>query len=138
MPLTAGQGPYARENWRGWINREVDELPEGWKDDMIRRQLEECSRQMIRLANSTINTPDRRVDDKQRALDARTLATLRREVKELLNMENDCAVRRNTRAAQDSDDVVAALERRLRQLLEREQQARISFQPQQARSEKTC
>jgi hypothetical protein len=130
MSHTAGHGPYAREHPRAWIEREVEELPEGWKDDMIRRQLEECSRQMIRLTHATKNTPLNRSDEKQRALDARTLATLRREVKELLQMENDCAVRRNTRAAQDSEDVVARLERRLDQLLEREHQARITFQPQ--------
>ena len=136
MPLIAGQGPYAREHWRHWINQEVEELPEGWKDDMIRRQLEECSRQLIMLTNATINTADRRVDEKQRALDARTL-TLRREVKELLSMENDCAVRRNTRVARNSEDVVATLERRLRQLLERERKAGVSVRPQQEGCQRT-
>jgi hypothetical protein len=135
MSLTAGHGPFARENPRHWLTKEVEELPEGWKDDMIRRRLEECSRQMIRLTDSTINTPRNRVDETTRAQDARTLATLRREVKELLKMENDCAVRRNTRTAESSEDVVARLERRLRQLLEREQQARIHFKPKSEGSE---
>jgi hypothetical protein len=111
------------------LNKEVEELPEGWKDDMIRRQLEECNRQLIRLTECTINTPRRNVDEKTRALDARTLATLRRELKEILMMENDCAVRRQTRAAESSEDVVARLERRLDELLSSERQARISFQP---------
>ena len=137
MTHTAGHGPYAREHPRHWTTQEVEELPEGWKDDMIRRQLEECSRQMIRLTDATKNTPLKNVDEKQRALDARTLATLRREVKDLLQMENDCAVRRKTRAAQNSEDVVARLERRLDQLLARERQARITFQPQSGGREKS-
>ena len=129
MPHLAGQGPHARESWRHWLNnKEVEELPEGWKDDMIRRHLEECNRQLIRLSESTKKTPLSQVDEKTRSLDARTLATLRREVKELLNMENDCAVRRHTRAAANSEDVVARLERRLDELLTREHQARIAFQ----------
>jgi BMFP domain-containing protein YqiC len=135
MSLTAGHGPYAREHPRHWHTKDVEELPEGWKDDMIRRQLEECSRQMTRLTDSTIHTPRRDVDENMRAQDARTLATLRREVKELLKMENDCAVRRRTRSAESSEDVVARLERRLRELLEREQQARLLFQPKSQGSE---
>jgi len=83
MSHTAGHGPYAREHPRHWHTKDVEELPEGWKDDMIRRQLEECSRQMIRLTDSTIHTPRREVDENMRAQDARTLATLRREVKEV-------------------------------------------------------
>jgi hypothetical protein len=111
------------------LDKEVEELPEGWKDDMIRRHLEECSRQLIRLSESTKRTPLHQVDETTRALDARTLATLRREVKELLKMENDCAVRRQTRASENAEDVVARLERRLDELLSRESQARISFKP---------
>src|SRR5689334_25287916 len=113
MPHLVGQGPHARESWRHWLNKEVEELPEGWKDDMIRRHLEECSRQLIRLSESTKRTPLRPVDEKTRALDARTLATLRREVKEPLTMENDCADRRHTRAAEGHEDVAAMRERRL-------------------------
>lgn len=129
MPHLVGQGPHARESWRHWLDKEVEELPEGWKDDMIRRHLEECSRQLIRLSESTKRTPLHQVDETTRALDARTLATLRREVKELLKMENDCAVRRQTRASENAEDVVARLERRLDELLSRESQARISFKP---------
>jgi hypothetical protein len=111
------------------LDKEVEELPEGWKDDMIRRHLEECSRQLNRLSQATIGTPAHKADEKTRALDARTLATLRREVKELLKMENDCAVRRQARAAESSEDVVARLERRLDELLSREHQTQISRQP---------
>ena len=129
MPHLVGQGPHARESWRHWLDKEVEELPEGWKDDMIRRHLEECSRQLNRLSQATIGTPAHEADEKTRALDARTLATLRREVKELLKMENDCAVRRQARAAESSEDVVARLERRLVELLSREHQAQISREP---------
>ena len=137
MPHPAGQGPHARESWRHWLNKDVEELPEGWKDDMIRRHLEECSRQLIRLSESTKRTPLYQADEKTRALDARTLATLRREVKELLKMENDCAVRRQTRTAEVSEDPVAKLERRLDELLSRQHQARITFEPDASRRENT-
>ena len=129
MPHLVGQGPHARESWRHWLNKEVEELPEGWKDDMIRRHLEECNRQLIRLTDCTINTPRRNVDEKTRALDARTLAILRRELKEMLKMENDSAVRRQTRTAENAEDAVAKLERRLDDLLSRQHQATITFQP---------
>ena len=137
MIHTAGHGPYARENPRAWNEREVEDLPQGWKDDMVRRQLEECNRQSIRLANATINTPERKVDDKQRAIDARTLSTIRRELKELLQMDDDRAVKRFTRKAQQPDDAIAELERRLNQLLEREEQARVALGSQSGNRDET-
>jgi len=72
MPHLVGQGPHARESWRHWLDKEVEELPEGWKDDMIRRHLEECSRQLTRLASATIGTPTYQVDGKARSMRVRS------------------------------------------------------------------
>ena len=129
MSHTAGHGPYAREHPRAWVGREVEEIPQGWKDDMVRRQLEECNSQMIRLQNATRKTPERDVDEKRRAADARTLSILRREMKELLLMDDDRIVKRDARKAQQSDNAIAELERRLDQLLERERQAGVARIP---------
>lgn len=126
MPRTAGQGPYAREHWRAWIGREVEDLPPGWIDDMVRRQLEEWNRQMIKLEGASIKEADNTSDERSRERNAHTLAVLQRQLKEILRMEDDRAVSRVTRNAHGAEDAVAALERRLDQLLERERAAGLS------------
>ena len=55
MPHLAGQGPHARENWRHWLNKEVEELPEGWKDDMIRRHRPRIRRRQSRLRSGHLD-----------------------------------------------------------------------------------
>jgi hypothetical protein len=123
MSHTAGHGPFAREHPRAWIGRAPEELPQGWIDDMVRRRLEEVNRQMIRLETASKKETDDTSDARTRELNARTLAKLGRELKDALSMEDDRAVKRAARNTQGEYDAVAALERRLDQLLERERAA---------------
>ena len=130
MTHTAGHGPYAREHPLTWIGREVDDVPQGWIDDMVRRQLEECNRQMIRLENASNKAPDNQDEPKLREQNARTLAILHRQLKDIVRMEDDRAAKRATRNARSNDDAIAALERRLDQLIKRERAQRLSHEPE--------
>jgi hypothetical protein len=129
MSHTAGHGPYAREHPLAWIGRDPEDVPQGWIDDMIRRELEEWNRQMIKLETASKKETESQSDARSREQNARTLAILQRQLKEILRAEDDRALRRETRRAEGAEDAVAALERRLDQLLERERAAGISRQP---------
>jgi hypothetical protein len=129
MSHTAGHGPYAREHPLAWIDRYPEEVPQGWIDDMVRRQLEEWNRQMIKPETASKSEPDNRDDPRLREQNARTLATLQRQLKEILGMEDERATKRVARNARSADDAVAALERRLDQLLERERASGVPVEP---------
>lgn len=105
---------------------------------MVRRVLEECNRQMIKLENASKKAPDSQDDPRLREQNARVLAKLRRELKEGLIMEDERAVKRSARNTQEEPDAVAALERRLDQLLERERAAGRSVESGPERSGETC
>ncbi len=75
---------------------------------------------MIKLENASKKAPDNQDEPRLREQNARALATLRRELKDILRMEDERAVKRTARNTQEEPDAVAALERRLDQLLERE------------------
>jgi len=132
--MNSAHGSYAREHPRAWIDRAPENLPQGWIDDMVRRLLEECNRQLIKLENASKNASDKQDEPRLREQNARVLAALRREFREALVMEDDRAVKRDTRTAQDAHDAVAALERRLDQLLERERAAGPPVEPGAKRS----
>jgi len=58
---------------------------------MVRRLAEELNRQMIKLETASKKAPDTQDDPKLREQNARTLAALRRELKEIVRMEKDGA-----------------------------------------------
>jgi hypothetical protein len=137
MSHTAGHGPFAREHPSGWNVRELDDLPPGWIDDMVRRLLEEWNRQMIKLENASKKAPESQDEPRLREQNARALATLRRELKDILRMEDERAVKRTARNTQEESDAIAALERKLDQLLERERAAGRPLEPGPERSDET-
>ena len=96
---------------------------------MVRRQLEEWNRQMIKLENASTKEPDEQSDAKSREHSARTLGQLQRQLKEILRMEDERGAKRTVRSAQSAEDAIAALERRLDQLVERERAQGVSGEP---------
>ena len=120
MSHTAGHGPFARENMRAWIDRAADEIPPGWIDDMVKRLYEEWNRQMIKLETASIKAPHNQDNPKLREQNARTLAALQRQLKEIMRMEQERAAKPSNKASIDPQEAVASLQRRLDQLLERE------------------
>ena len=92
---------------------------------------------MIKLENASRKAPDDQDEPRLRERNAGALGKLRRELKEILRMEDDRAVKRAVQNARQESDAVAALERRLDQLLEREGTTRLPVESGSGGRDKT-
>jgi predicted FMN-binding regulatory protein PaiB len=90
-----------------------EDVDEEWMDEMVKRLFHELRRQLSQLetAKDSVEQAGRR------ATNVRTLVSLERTLERLARLEQERALSRETKVAAGNDDAVAALERRLDQLL---------------------
>jgi hypothetical protein len=106
-----------------------EDVDEQWMDEMVKRLFHELRRQLSQLetAKAIKDTP---VEAGRRATNVRTLVSLERTLERLARLEQQRALARETKVAAGNDDAVAALERRLDQLLAADGAPPISEKPQ--------
>ena len=89
-------------------------IDEDWKDDIVERLLRELKRQLCQLEN-TKPTPE--TDQANiRSVNVKTLANIERTLDRILRLEEQRALKRETKVTANKDNARAELERRLDQL----------------------
>jgi uncharacterized sporulation protein YeaH/YhbH (DUF444 family) len=107
-----------------------EDVDEEWMDEMVKRLFHELRRQLSQL--ETAKAVEDSVEQAgRRATNVRTLVSLERTLERLARLEQERALSRETKVAAGNDDAVAALERRLDQLLAAGGAPPTSQEPQQ-------
>jgi hypothetical protein len=112
-----GRGPLSATAADYWIGREVEDIPTGWMDHMIRRLFDEWNAQMIKLEDLK-NGSNKSDSAKEREGDARTLMQLQRSLTQLIKLETGRAPLRANKMANTDEGELEALKRRLDKLTE--------------------
>ena len=115
MPLTpnlpVGVEPMLGEMRAG----EPEVIDEAWKDDIVQRLLRELKRQLCQLEN-TKPTPE--IDQANiRIVNVRAIASMTRTLNQLIQQDEQRALKRETKVAAQDDKAFAELERRIDQLV---------------------
>jgi hypothetical protein len=122
MPKTSPKqsgSAFARENPKHWIGVEVEDIPQGWMDDMVKRLFEVLNRDMIRLEAEQIspgNTPDDNLDLEKAAKQSRLLTQMRTNLEKLRKMETKRQAKK-PQATVNDDDARAELQRQVDRIL---------------------
>ena len=119
----------SRENPKHWIGVTVEDIPQGWMDDMVKRLFEILNRDMIRLESaqkveSDKPGPDGKpppVDLEHMAKKERLLTQMQHSLERLTEMESSRVparkLIRRKKAAIKHDDSLEELERRIARLV---------------------
>jgi hypothetical protein len=93
---------------------EPEVIDEAWKDDIVNRLLLQLKRQLCQLENTK---PTTEIDQANiRIVNVRAIASMTRTLNQLIQQDEQRALKRETKVAAKNDDALAALERRIDQL----------------------
>jgi hypothetical protein len=90
-------------------------IDEAWKDDIVNRLLLQLKRQLCQLENTK---PTTEIDQANiRIVNVRAIASMTRTLNQLIQQDEQRALKRETKVAAQDDKAFAELERRIDQLV---------------------
>jgi hypothetical protein len=89
-------------------------IDDAWKDDIVNRLLLQLKRQLCQLENTK---PTTEIDQANiRIVNVRSIASMTRTLNQLIQQDEQRALKRETKVAAKNDNALAELERRIDQL----------------------